>query len=416
MTFDAVPGFDEDDRPPPGRDGRANGRAEVSAEASAGEFRPIDFPSLAGRQPPPRRFIVDQWVPTGCVTSLYGQGGIGKSLLAQQMATCVATGVSAFGLKVEGPAPVVGLFTEDEDDELWRRQTRINDAAGWGMSDLRGLQLQGRAGLENALVTYPSNQDPRVHPLMQVIAGACERHRPGLLVLDNIAQLFGGDENDRFQVSHFCNIVGGLAQRFGYGVLLLGHPSKAEGSEYSGSTAWNNAVRSRLLLGRDKDGELRLVRPKANYAENDALPLTWANGVLRPASGENMGPTEQAAAKNRERHAEGVLLAGLDRLTAIDVCVSQSANATTFAPKLLRQYDLDQGLKPPALRDAMLRLIERGEILTDHPVRKRADRKWTRGLARAPQAGARQEEARPSPDADAPDGDVSGLGKVSPDA
>jgi hypothetical protein len=407
MPFGPTPGH-EDDEEPFGTDGRPNGKANDQAQGGqqsqqpTDPFEPIDFPSLAGKTPPERRFVIEGWVPAGCVTSLYGQGGIGKSMLAQQMATCVATGVSAFGFRVAGPAPVVGIFTEDDNDELWRRQQRINAAIGWRMEQLGKLHLQGRARLDNTLVSYPSSQKPQTHPLLQLIAEVCERYRPGLLILDNIAQLFGGDENNRFEVSHFCNVATSLARAYGCGVLLLGHPFKADGSEYSGSTAWNAAVRSRLLLGRDKEGELRLMRPKANYAQNDDLALFWADSVLIPTTGNGLGPAGEAARQQRERHAEEVFLAGLDQLTGLKVWVSYSANASNYAPKMIRQYGKNQGLKPEVLRDAMLRLIERAVILTDQPLAKKADRKWSKGLVRASDAGIGQgqEEDRPEPDRD----------------
>ena len=72
-------------------------------------------------------------------------------------------------------------------------------------------------------------------------------------------------------------------------ILLLGHPSvagKASGSGYSGSTAWNNAVRSRMYLTRPEEGagdERILTRGKANYAssgDETAVRLFFADGVL----------------------------------------------------------------------------------------------------------------------------------------
>ena len=48
----------------------------------------IDWPSREGRAPPKRKFVVDDWLPTGCATSLYAPGGFGKSLLAQTLGSC----------------------------------------------------------------------------------------------------------------------------------------------------------------------------------------------------------------------------------------------------------------------------------------------------------------------------------------
>ena len=39
---------------------------------------------------PPRKWVVYKWIPEGCVTGIFGAGGTGKSLLAQQLATILA--------------------------------------------------------------------------------------------------------------------------------------------------------------------------------------------------------------------------------------------------------------------------------------------------------------------------------------
>jgi len=44
-------------------------------------------------EPPTREWIVEDWVPAGCVTLLSGAGGLGKSLLGQQLCTAVSVGV-----------------------------------------------------------------------------------------------------------------------------------------------------------------------------------------------------------------------------------------------------------------------------------------------------------------------------------
>ena len=43
-------------------------------------------------QPEPRRWVVTDWVPAGCLSTLSGAGGVGKSTLALQLAAAVASG------------------------------------------------------------------------------------------------------------------------------------------------------------------------------------------------------------------------------------------------------------------------------------------------------------------------------------
>ena len=55
------------------------------------KLKTIDPINLEGKTIPPRRWIVPDWVPVGVTTLLYGDGGLGKSLLAMQLATACAT-------------------------------------------------------------------------------------------------------------------------------------------------------------------------------------------------------------------------------------------------------------------------------------------------------------------------------------
>ena len=74
-------------------------------------------------------------------------------------------------------------------------------------------------------------------PLYQTIREAARSTGAKLIVVDNIAQCFGGNENIRVEVTAFVNALSGLALELDAAVLLLGHPGKASDSEYSGSTA-----------------------------------------------------------------------------------------------------------------------------------------------------------------------------------
>jgi RecA-family ATPase len=74
--------------------------------------------------PPLREWNVDDWLPCGVVTGLYGEGGLGKSLLALQLQTSMATAKPWLGLAVM-QAPSLGVYCEDDDNELWRRQDAI---------------------------------------------------------------------------------------------------------------------------------------------------------------------------------------------------------------------------------------------------------------------------------------------------
>jgi hypothetical protein len=74
--------------------------AEPAAAASAAdESQPIDVGELTG-EPRPREWIVQDWIPKGVVSSLSGDGGMGKTLLAQQLLYAAGLGEKWLGLDV----------------------------------------------------------------------------------------------------------------------------------------------------------------------------------------------------------------------------------------------------------------------------------------------------------------------------
>ena len=109
-------------------------RAQTNGAALGDEYQPLGGapqtlakphiirpPELQGKSAPERRWIVPNWIPRGVVTGLYGDGGLGKTLLAQQLQTATALARPWIGQFAE-PVKSLGIYCEDEFEELWRRQ------------------------------------------------------------------------------------------------------------------------------------------------------------------------------------------------------------------------------------------------------------------------------------------------------
>ncbi len=338
-----------------------------------------DFRTLDSNPPPARQWAIEDWLPLGSVTALFGGGGIGKSLLAQQMQTHVANGVPIFGKSVR-MGPVLGFHCEDDNDELRRRQRAILARMGRSPAySADGLHIAGRAGLDNCILTFGRDRLPVPTALHDLIERECARIRPALLVLDNVAQLFAGSENDRFEVTTFCNVLAGIANRHGCAVLLLGHIAKSEGSEFSGSTAWEAAVRTRLWLERRGDGLIELHRRKANYAGRDSVVLEYQHGALAEINPAADGAAESLLLAQAERD----VLDALDRLTARQVATSQAPSATTYLPRLAHKEGLLGSTTKENAGRALSALIDCGEILVGQSLGwKKSDRHEAIGLAR----------------------------------
>ena len=336
-----------------------------------------DFSRLDSEPPPERDWAVDQWIPRGSPTALYGRGGVGKSLLAQQIGTSVGTGERLFGHAVtRGSA--VGFFCEDDKFELQRRQLAILNGMRRSAASTTDLYFEGRAGMDSRMVAFDRDRQLLISPFMDLVLRECERLMPTLVILDNVAQLFDGLENDRFQVTAFCNALTRLARDFNCAVLLLGHVGKGDGSEYSGSTGWDAAVRSRLLLTRQDDGTLELRRMKANYSALDSVRLEYRHGTF-----VELGSGSSGEASENEQRAADIVLAGLDTLTSRQVASSASPTAATYLPRLLRREGLLNGVHYDLACRALNGLIDAGALVPGVQLAwKKADRKWAHGLAR----------------------------------
>ena len=323
------------------------------------EFRPV----------PEREWIVQDWLPVGCVTANYGDGGVGKTLLSQQLMTACATATPWCGYAVL-PCRSLGLFCEDDEAELHRRQDRICDHVGTRMGALGDMRWASGLGEDNTLATFSADGRMTVSAKFDAIAAAAKDFGARLVVFDTAADLFSGNENDRGQVRRFIGLLNRLALDINGAVLLNAHPSRSglsTGSMDGGSTGWSNSVRSRWSLARPNaegntdapdTAERVLVRMKANYSSvGDTVRLRWVNGSFAPITAEGgiMGTISRAA-------ADAVFLDLLDATERQSVWVSNSDRASNFAPKLFAKRPDGQGYTARELAAAMARLFAERRI------------------------------------------------------
>lgn len=328
------------------------------------------FPAskLDGQPIPARHWIVDGLIPSGTVTLLGGDGGTGKSLIALQLACSMALGKSWLGTSTHG-GQAIYISAEDDEAELHRRIADICQAEGVTPAELDRLTLRSLAG-EDALLAVQMQGSSVLHPsdLFTELDRKMEADAPALLVLDTLADLFPGNENDRAQARQFVGMLRGLAIRHSCAVVMLAHPSLSglnSGSGTSGSTGWNNSVRSRLYLERIKDEgyeadpDARVLRTmKANYGPTGGeIALRWKHGVFE-AEQREQGLDRMAASMKAER----VFLKLLDAITAQGRYVSASPGPT-YAPTQFASHPEAEGCTKRALKAAMEKLFGCDEIV-----------------------------------------------------
>lgn len=389
--LDSVPKDDEAVAPVTRRGGRgANRNTDYGADASPTpwELPIIDTSAWAGREPPARRWIVKGWLARSTGGALFGEDGVGKSLLAQQLATCVATGERFLGLDVTSGGALY-LTCEDDELSLWERQRSINRALGLPL-DATPVMLSSLAGhIATELGDYDEHGTFIPGRMYRGIAARAKSIEAGLIVLDNIAHLFPGNEIIRRQVVAFLAAVDQLAIECNAAVLLLGHPAKAVGSEYSGNAGWSAHVRQRWFMGwpgdeeeSNPDGRV-LKKAKANLSKRgEEVAFVWKDwAFVRP---EDLGDDYAAemAASAAAAHDNGVFLACLAERTRQQRAVSESVSST-YAPKVFAAMPQAKGVGQKRLAAAMDRLFALGQIeRAQLPWRR--DRKDVEGLREVP--------------------------------
>lgn len=351
-------------------DGLLKSKPEIAQPKPA---RPLDWPDLATKIAPLRQWVINGWIGYGHTTLLVGQGGIGKTLIAQQIGSALSLG-TLFIDEILRPHRVLMWACEDDHDELWRRQECIAQSFDAGLDAFaENFTLVPRYGLDNSIITTEFGK-PMFTPLVATLEQQANDLGADVVILDNVAQLYGAGENDRHAVTKFINALGGALP--GKAIVLLAHPARSSGSEFSGSSAWENVARTRLYLGRDlpdkpatpddadePDDNVRyLSRRKANYSNRDFRRFTYANGVLVPDGVEAAGATGGIVNVLISQRAERVVLEALTKLRGMGIESSEGSRSPQYLPRLILQYKFHDGQKKHDLEAAMRRLMVDGKI------------------------------------------------------
>jgi RecA-family ATPase len=324
-----------------------------------GVFDPL---RLVDKPAPERKWIVPGWIPDLAISVFSGHGGLGKSLVALQLAVACETQTKWLGMTVK-PCHVLYISAEDDQDELHRRLIDVLRAAGKSLEDLESFTPVDRVDQDNALVAYDRWGQGEETPLYWQIHDKALTVGAGLIVLDSRHNLFTGNENDRAVVYDFMRRLRQLARQTGCAVLLIDHPSRdglKTGSGDAGSTGWHNSARGRFYLSKS-EGEHKDVRrleaKKSNYAAmGDAVTIRWHDGAFIRADQPGI-----FGAILRQT-AETVFLTLLRATIAEGRAVSDSRNAGNFAPRVFAGRPDKQGFNKSDFAKAMESLFASGRI------------------------------------------------------
>lgn len=351
-------------------------RAQAANDVTA--FMPfVDLSSWVGREPPDRDFLVADLIPGGCVTSLYGDGGSGKTLIALWLMVAMASRYTALWLGERALGfRSVGLFAEDDEDELVRRLHRICEGLQVDFAKVApAISALPGVGMDTIVAGFsPETGEVVITPIMDALLAKVRAEKASLLVLDYAAAIFAGNEIDRSQVSAFMRRLNAIAKDEDISILLLGHPSvegMKGGRGTSGSTAWRNQARSFLHLTvdeiqNDPDNRrlLTLTHTKSNYSRSGKAFRLASNGsafeILEAVEETNATPTIRLSP------AQKVALRALQRAVGDAGCASPGGQVPIgvqcVQTNLWREYAYSMGISqsgtPEARKKAFGRSVQ----------------------------------------------------------
>ena len=318
--------------------------AMTSLTRAVHDMRPLEEFVVCPDASKRRDWVIPGWLPAGRVTRLSSHGGSGKTYLALELAAAIAAAsdprdgsdsdevwrvhedagvpvlgrtANARGYKEDAlqqgerkhglfrlalaaePAPVLFLTWEDEPEEFNRRLHALPSQRGEEVQGrLRALNLEGYGALWAARAGKHRDTEGDVTGVGRKVEAVVRAHRPRLVVVDPVAAAFGCNENDRAAVRRWLSHLNSLARETGAAILLISHPPKHSGSDYSGSTDWDNGVRAAWTLdpkpssqwsyypasdkGLKAAAGLALALTKANYArKGQSVWLRWTEAEER---------------------------------------------------------------------------------------------------------------------------------------
>ena len=233
---------------------------------------------------PDLAWLVDGVLPAHGSALLYGPAGIGKSLLALDLALHLASSAEEWhGRALRPGAEEAGwlLYVAAEGAHGLKRRIRAW-REGTHYREPLAIRYLDRA------VSLRTLDDPR--ELVEAVDALtwCPHHAPDLVVLDTLSRcMAGADENSARDASAVIASLDFLRQEMGSATLAIHHTGVAETRE-RGSTVFRGAVDVLLSL-KESDGVLTLESDKVR---DGPLRTPLSSGSCRsPRSREgNSGP------------------------------------------------------------------------------------------------------------------------------
>jgi RecA-family ATPase len=348
---------------------------ELPAEGEIWRAAPIG--SWAGKSVPLPEYTVNDRIPSEQVFLLSGEGGGGKSSVAEHLCAAHVLGREWLGCGLrQGRA--IYIECEDAERVLWWRLAAIANHYGVPIESFEAAGLQLFSLVEHDTILAFTNKRGIVEPtaayhrLYEMAADL----KPVQIAIASVANIFAGSEINRTEVQQFIKLLNRIPAVTKGSLTLVSQPSLTgiastdiSHRSLSGTTQWHNAVRGRAAMEivKPKNGEGNGIdtglRTLAFYKNQYGPPvagmvLHWQNGLYLPVAGTVLNGSERAA------FTEQLTIMLLQRFAAQNRTVSIKRNPNNYAPTLFAETQEAEaaGITAKEFKLALERLLGQGRV------------------------------------------------------
>ena len=227
------------------------------------------------------RWFVPNFICEGRAHSYYAQSGLGKSLLMQEIAVCLAAGKSALGFPPQAQIRV--LYIDNENTPEGDVKPRIK-AMGYDPSHLENLKY----------LSFPDITPLNTESGGEMFKFILDKFQPQLVFLDTFSRFLDGDENLSITAQKFYQWTGREMKKRGIAYVRIDHMGKDSTKAARGTSAKKDDV-DLIWLMKEIDTKTRfeLINEKAR------VPIGESKFILN----RNLNPLSHQILSGIDWHA-----------------------------------------------------------------------------------------------------------------
>ncbi len=268
---------------------------------------------------PPIDYIVDDLITNSSVNVIYGEPGSKKTYTALSLAVCVANGKNWLDFKTrKNPVLII-----DEESGEKRLSRRLGEA-------IRGEFCDSTSPIFYISLAGFKLDDPN-DPIL--IHALIEKTGARLVIIDALADIMDGDENDKKDVQPVFNALRKIAENTDSAILIIHHSNKAGG--YRGSSAIKGSIDLMVQVTSENGSNLVNFNTEKN---RDGDKTSWAAEAIWTEDQFYLKPTTRQV--NEHGRAETHIINFLtengasyidEMIASAELCSSQGARQAIYS-------------------------------------------------------------------------------------